>query len=561
MAIKRMSLVLCLFFFISVCSIVMSGCRTGNRGSDIVDENIPATSTPAIPRQIVVNLEREQMISIEKQQYAYSVKEFDVGKGTYISPAGKEMPYNIKGIIGIPEGDGPFPLVLITHGSHSNDNENLRFDTGYSYLVEELAKQGLVAVSMDMSKAYTWKYGDNDDREKSQYLATEHLNSLMQANKGEQGGYPTDFNLVGKIDFNRIALVGHSRGGETIFDIAEDMKNKGTPVEALLCIAPTYLFDDRDWPEAKVALLVPEYDGDVISLDGIALYDVLGEKTKGEHLAVFLKGANHNYFNSNIERDDARMLASRRDISDQLTRKQQETFLRTFASDYLYKTLQKDAPFLSLDKAQPDTMYGERVSILYRNARSEMLFSAGAGTEYATENLTAEIKTDAWYFKKDELLVDTITYGEEELQSRQLLKLDWADAPGVLKFGSFEPSLIDLRGYASLTLDLVVNAADEKNMQLEYQRFAVRLTDASSNTATVNLPDNLQALKRGQGELDFTPLYEENIYFWSLPTPLTSIILPLSSFEGVNLAEVKSVELLFEDTSSGSLLIEAVRIQ
>lgn len=80
-------------------------------------------------------------------------------------------------------------------------------------------------------------------------------------------GYPLD--LTGKIDSDRIALIGHSRGGETIFDIAEDILGKGLTVDALLCVAPTFHFTDRSWSEADVAILVPEYDGDVISLDGV----------------------------------------------------------------------------------------------------------------------------------------------------------------------------------------------------------------------------------------------------------------------------------------------------
>lgn len=337
------------------------------------------------------------------------------------------------------------------------------------------------------------------------------------------------------------------------------MENIGRPVKALLCIAPTYLFDYRDWvSEAKVALIVPEYDADVIGLDGISLYDDLEKKVKGEHVAVFLKGANHNYFNSNIQIDDARMLASRRDISDQITREQQETFLKKFASDYFYKVLQNDEPFLSLEKAQPDTMYGERVSILYRNTQGEKLFSAKDKTQYTTENLTAETKTDAWFFKKDELLIDTITYGEKDIESRQLLKLDWTDDSGIFQI---EPLLTEWSGYDFLIFDVVVNAADEKNMELEYQNFTVRLTDTVGNTTTINLPDNLEALRRGNGEIDFTPLLDENIYFWSIPTPLSSIVLPISSFEGVNLGELKWVELLFENTNSGSILIDSVRIQ
>lgn len=526
--------------------LLLSGCAI-QRGS---------TKGEVAPVQTLTELENTQKESIKKQQYSSIVKEFNVGFGTYESPAGKKMPYDIKGIIGVPEGSGPFPLVLITHGSHSNDDENLRFDTGYNYLVETLAKQGIVAVSMDMSKAYTWKYGDNDDREKSQYLAQKHLDSLIQAQNGGKIDYPVD--LTGKIDLKKIALAGHSRGGETIFDIAEDMNKKGMPVSALLCIAPTYQFIDRTWPEGKVALVVPEYDGDVISLDGFALYDVLGEQTGGEHLTVFLKGANHNYFNRNISRDDSDMLASWRDISGKMSRSEQENFLQAFASDFFYSTLQEDGPILSPDELQPDQMYGEKVAVLYRNAQSHTIFLAGDDTTYAGENLETEIKIDSWFFKYDEVLVDTITYGEGAQQTRKLLKIDWSKTPAALQL---KPSINDLSGYRSLMLDMVVDAADEKNWSFEHQRFTVRLIDAQGNTASVKLPDNLEVLMRASGELDSTPLMDETIYYWSIPTPLSSLMLPLAAFDGVNLAEVESIELLFGDTSTGSLLIDGLRVQ
>ena len=213
MRIKQTILVLSLVFLIGAFSISMGGCSVDDGDSGTKNENISATADPELPTlepiipvKTVVDIESNQITSIEKKEYPYSVKEFNVGQGTYVSSAIRDMPYNIDGIIGIPEGEGPFPLVLITHGSHSNDNENLRFDTGYRYLVEELTKQGIVTVSMNMIKPYIWKYGDNDDGPKSQYLALEHLNSLVQANKGEEGGYPADFNLEGKIDFDKIAL-------------------------------------------------------------------------------------------------------------------------------------------------------------------------------------------------------------------------------------------------------------------------------------------------------------------------------------------------------------------
>lgn len=44
-------------------------------------------------------------------------------------------------------------LVLITPGSHSNDDESKRFDTGFDYLVQFLAENGYIAVSGSGPKA------------------------------------------------------------------------------------------------------------------------------------------------------------------------------------------------------------------------------------------------------------------------------------------------------------------------------------------------------------------------------------------------------------------------
>lgn len=541
---KLMSLMLCTML------VLLTGCSFNKNDATTAATTANTTNT-------VVDLEVFEIKSIEKKEYSYQVKEFDVGSGTYVAPSGKEMPYHINGIMGVPEGDGPFPLVLITHGSHSNDNEKLRFDTGFRYLVEELAKQGLVAVSMDMSKAYTWKYGDNDDREKSQYVTAEHIKTLQKANKGELKKYSV--NLAGKIDFDKIALVGHSRGGETIFDIATEMQKNDMPVSALLSIAPTYMFDEREWPTAKVALVVPEYDGDVLNLDGIPIYDVLGTKMKEEHLAVLLKKANHNYFNSNIKVNDAKMQASSRDISDQLTREQQESFLKAFASDFFYTTLQEKSELISLNKGQPDKMYGEDITLLYKNAQSKVISSITDNSSYSVENLKAEVKTNAWFYKDDELLVDTLTYGEKEQRTRKLLKINWDTNPALLKA---TPSVTDWTGYQSLTLDLLVDPSDKLNEGTTYQHFTVRITDAKGNTSSMKLSKDMVALMVTPGAVDVTELSEEEkIYFWSVKTPLTSLLLPLSSFEGIDLSGVKLVELVCEDTPRGSLLLESIRVQ
>jgi hypothetical protein len=57
-----------------------------------------------------------------------------------------EMPLN--GRVWYPEGDGPFPLVLVVHGNHDMRDFS---DPGYDYLGELLASRGFVLVSVDMN--------------------------------------------------------------------------------------------------------------------------------------------------------------------------------------------------------------------------------------------------------------------------------------------------------------------------------------------------------------------------------------------------------------------------
>ncbi|MEJ2759117.1 MAG: hypothetical protein P8046_11605, partial [Anaerolineales bacterium] len=52
----------------------------------------------------------------------------------------------LNGRVWYPEGEGPFPLVLIVHGNHNQVDFS---DEGYAYLGELLASRGFIAVSVD----------------------------------------------------------------------------------------------------------------------------------------------------------------------------------------------------------------------------------------------------------------------------------------------------------------------------------------------------------------------------------------------------------------------------
>lgn len=523
------------------------------------ENNNEEPNTSKEPQHTVEELGYVDVKPTDSQIYEYKVEEFDLGDREYQLERGGVMPYKLRGIIGMPEGDGPFPLVMITHGSHENIKENVRFDTGFRYIVEAFAQRGIIAVSMDLGQAYIWKYGDGDDAEKSVFMTNDHLDHLVKASEGKGIKYPVELN--GKIDFENISLIGHSRGGEAVIDIAANMDAEGYKVSSILSIAPTLLQMEHNYPKSDVAILVPEYDGDVIGYDGVVLYDTLNEKIDESHSLTFLKGANHNYFNTNIKRNDASVIFTEEELKYQIDREKQENFLKNFAIDFILGGL-KDGTHhtgFNLDNSQPNTMYGEDVKILFRKSKSSEFVDIVNSESYDLENVITESVIDSWWYKVDEVYADTITIGEGEQKTRKLLKVKWnQENPSKI---SLKATKKDISNYKLLTIDILVDPTDEDNQKNLYQEFKVRLVDESGNTATVVLPDSLNVLSVAPGELKRTEIFEEELFYWSKNTPLGSLVIPLEKFKNIELDKITSLELVFDQTTGGSILIENIRLQ
>lgn len=111
-----------------------------------------------------------------------------------------------------------YPIVIFLHGQHSPKVPNYQ---GYEYLARNLAAHGYVALSIDandINAARGASSGDYTSQSRGQLiLAT--LDKLKKINDGVQttSGIALK-SLVGKIDFDRIGIMGHSRGGQGIND-------------------------------------------------------------------------------------------------------------------------------------------------------------------------------------------------------------------------------------------------------------------------------------------------------------------------------------------------------
>jgi hypothetical protein len=219
-----------------------------------------------------------------------------------------------------PDGAGPFPIVLIAHGGHPMHDYS---ETGYGYLARHLASHGFIVASVDENflNAGPWLElgfgGLSGDNAARGYLLLEHLAAFRKWN-GTPGNP-----FYGKVDLDRVALMGHSRGGEAITAAAKLNGMSRAPdnalikldfhfgIHALVAIATTdrqYLPGGRpiDLDDVSYLALQGSNDGDVESFMGAQQYERIHFTKPSDSFkaSVYIHRANHGQWNRGWGRSD-----------------------------------------------------------------------------------------------------------------------------------------------------------------------------------------------------------------------------------------------------------------
>ena len=290
----------------------------------------------------------------------------------------------------------PFPLVLIVHGNYEME---VASDTGYTYLGELLASQGFIVVSVDENflngsladflNPRTFRFGK--ENKVRGWLLLEHLTQWRAWDNDPK--HP----LFGKIDMNRIALIGHSRGGEAVAianalnnldrdpDDATFALNYHFKLGAIGAIAPAdgqYLLRGRPTPMRDTNYLVIQgsMDGDVTSFLGSAQYAraSFSGATNSFKASLYVKGANHTQFSSGWGRYDvwlpSKFLLDERPI---IAPDEQRQILKVYLSAFLQATLNgKDAFRPLFQDARNGADWLPRAYLLNNYADSDTLWLA-----------------------------------------------------------------------------------------------------------------------------------------------------------------------------------------
>ena len=543
---------------------------------------------------------------------------YTVGTGSYTLPAAvdakvaTEIVTQLDAAVWFPKNrptSEKRPLLLFLHGNHATCGVYIaslkaRIDSsleytfsgtcpkgyvmapshlGYAYLAERLASWGYVVVSINANRGINGAPDVSGDPAlilRRARLILRHLEQLGSWNAA--GGAPSSigFTLKGSLDFTNIGLFGHSRGGDAIVGAAALLDDASQPwkarlpagarIKALFALAPTDMQTARPAPRNRAfATLLPMCDGDVYDLEGANFLDramaLTSETIRLPKASYAVRGANHNYYNSEWQLSDA---------SDCVG----QTALFTSYGGSAAQRATALPPVVGFFRAHvganadgtpaPVLDPGQALSTAVSDATVERAWAASPSSAdsvpLARFNRT-DLKSDAAIaYGLERISAANVTLPEHD-RSERALSLQWTGAnaakPASITIPISKTSK-SLAAMASLDLRLAPGCggtvaspdctlASSLNPTERYLDGQVRLIDAGG---AVSAPVAIFPYAQLQGPV--------GISFGSTAFlhPVTQTArLPLALFTGVDLATIRSVQLSFGSEPSGALLVADIR--
>ncbi|WP_394615645.1 alpha/beta hydrolase family protein [Lentzea sp. JNUCC 0626] len=242
---------------------------------------------------------------------------------------GYAAPIEMEGVVVAPKGaPGKRSLALFLHGRHftcysKSDPNQITLNwpcpsgltavpshKGYLKAQELLASQGYLTVSISANGINAQDAGTPDAGAQGRSSLVRHHLAKWADWAAGRGAVPDAVKSGPAADMSKVLLYGHSRGGEGVNRAATDSlapppgdTGFSGPVRwnirGTVLVGPT-IFGHNPAPDVPSVTFLPGCDGDVSDLQGQIFVDQTRGLSRGEafHSALYMVGANHNYFNS-----------------------------------------------------------------------------------------------------------------------------------------------------------------------------------------------------------------------------------------------------------------------
>lgn len=516
----------------------------------------------------------------------------------------------LTGVLTMSDAGGRKPLVVVMHGRHEmceqvkepagNDVwhcpprfREVRSYAGYGYLARSLARRGYAVLSVDVNSSLLTEDigipsldGEDDSLFRGMRYRAEIARETLRRLAVAADGGPNRFSLpvAGRIDFERIALVGHSRGGEGVVNLARG----GVPgtVRGIVVISPVD-FERLHVPaDIPFASIISYCDGDVFDQQGLIYYDDARTDRRSAPLYQLVAlGANHNFFNRiwpdelgpidpggpiPVDPDGAEptepppatwCTARAGRGGGRLTRGATQRLAIDVIGTFVDATVSGDgraqaalARRFGADGARaPRSVAGAAVVTAYR-APSARVVDIDRGRRLGTNTLGGTVTAAGLRLARCRTSRCGAGPYNQKAVSRRVI---WATPGGVLREDLGRAR--DLTRFTRLTMrvgqglpkappapvpDPVTGEFPPPEpiiLPIEPLAFSIRLVDARGRSATVRLSGRESAL-RAPLDVDHGPV-------------LGTLTLPLHRFAGIDRRRVRAVEFVFDGTPAGTMLL------
>jgi len=524
-------------------------------------------------------------------KYQVETAEYNLGdQAVYLPGLGQKS--EVRGKVYSPRGAvGARPLVVFLHGRHeycyggddteppttpwpcSGGAKPVPSYRGYDGPAEALASNGyqVVSISANAVNAYDGDVYDSGAQARAE-LILDHLD--LWKKWSTLGGGPFGSKFVGKVDLNNIGLMGHSRGGEGVARAAVLNADRGGKygIRAVLPLAPTD-FARATVPGVAMSVILPYCDGDVSDLQGQKFYDDTRYSVSGDtapRSTVTVLGANHNFFNTEWTPGqseapsnddwwgDEKTSPCGSEYVGRLSAKEQQAVGTAYVAGFFRLQLGHETQLLPLLDGSNSraTSAGRAVVRVVSQApaasrrdinRLDQPLAAGAVTGSATATVCAGVRpagatTPGTCVTNDDSSQSphwTEAYYAAETPTTAVTKLSWTGKSGSLRI-NLTAAQRDVRRYSALSFRASPDPADAPRTDL-----SVRVIDGHGRAASIPASSLGDALVRMPGA-DDTGL-PKNL--------LRTVRIPTSSLKGIDLRDVRAIELRTDRVAKGSVFV------